>query len=292
MAEWAAEKAKIELSQKSEAYISLADSDLCLRDLSGKEIYVDIAIDRVRFDALISSKVDESIRHAQETLKELGFSPHDIDRIIFVGGPTQYRPLRDKVSLELGISQSTEVNPMTAVAEGAAVFAESIDWSSRSRGRKGSRGALTPVMAQHLTFNYIARTPDLKARIVAKFTATSVANAEFQIVSLDSGWSSGRMPLVDGAGLELALANPGANAFKVTMFDSDGAPISLHDDKIVITRTAATVDAIPASHSIGIEALEKLDGPVVVEHLIRKGEQLPKKGKTTFKAEESKRSRL
>ncbi|MFM8348067.1 MAG: DUF4105 domain-containing protein, partial [Bacteroidota bacterium] len=43
---------------------------------------------------------------------------------------------------------------MTAVAEGAAVFAESIDWKSQSRGRKSSRGALSTGGAIDLAFNY------------------------------------------------------------------------------------------------------------------------------------------
>ena len=75
--------------------------------------------------------------------KKRVLSPHDVERIVFIGGPTQYKPLRDRVAFELGIAPSTDMNPMTAVAEGAAVFAESIDWSSQSRGRKNARGALS-----------------------------------------------------------------------------------------------------------------------------------------------------
>ena len=59
---------------------------------------------------------------------------------MFVGGPGQYKPLRDKVAFELGLAASIDVNPMTAVAEGAAVFAESIDWSAANRTRKSNRG--------------------------------------------------------------------------------------------------------------------------------------------------------
>ena len=58
----------------------------------------------------------------------------------------------------------------------------------------------------------------------------------------------------------------------------------------MITRTAATVDAIPASHSIGIEARKRVGGPVELEYIIKKGDRLPKIGKTTFKAAESLRS--
>src|SRR6266568_1739644 len=105
-------------------------------------VYLDIPIQRFMLDALIAPKVAESIQAARETMEKTGLSPADIERVVFVGGPTHYKPLRDKVAFELGIAPSTDVNPMTAVAEGAAVFAESIDWASETRGRKSSRGSL------------------------------------------------------------------------------------------------------------------------------------------------------
>ena len=287
MATWATEKAKIELSQKEEAIVSLPETELGVRDQSGEEIYIDITIDRKRYDGLIGPKVEESIVSARETLEKAGLSPHDVERVVFVGGPTHYKPLRDKVAFELGIAPSTDVNPMTAVAEGAAVFAESIDWASQSRGRKSARGAISAGGALDLSFNYIARTPDSKAKIVAKLGSSAPAGVEFQIDSLDTGWSSGRIALKDGAGIELNLTKPGDNTFKVFVFDSNGGPVSLREDKIVIARTAASIDAIPASHSVGVEARDKVGGRLSLDYLVREGDQLPKKGKKTFKAGES-----
>lgn len=287
---WASEKAKIELSAKEDAVISLNESDLGVSDESGSEVYVDIPFTREVLDGLIASKVDESIQSARETLEKAGLSPHDVERIVFIGGPTQYKPLRDRIAFELGIAQSSDMNPMTAVAEGAAVFAESIDWSSQSRGRKNARGALSTGGSLDLSFNYIARTPDSKAKVVAKLGGNAAAGAEFQIDSLDTGWSSGRMALKDGASVELALAKPGENTFKVFVFDSNGGPVALGDNKITISRTAASIDAIPASHSIGVEARDKLGGRLVLDYLVREGDQLPKKGKKIFKTEESLRA--
>ena len=287
---WASEKAKIELSAKEDAVISLNESDLGVSDESGSEVYVDIPFTRDVLDGLIASKVDESIQSARDTLEKAGLSPHDVERIVFIGGPTQYKPLRDSVAFELGIAQSSDMNPMTAVAEGAAVFAESIDWSSQSRGRKNARGALSTGGSLDLSFNYIARTPDSKAKVVAKLGGNAAAGAEFQIDSLDTGWSSGRMALKDGASVELALAKPGENTFKVFVFDSNGGPVALGDNKITISRTAASIDAIPASHSIGVEARDKLGGRLVLDYLVREGDQLPKKGKKIFKTEESLRA--
>jgi molecular chaperone DnaK len=286
MATWATEKAKIELSQKDEAVVSLPETELGVRDQSGEDIYIDIAVDRKRYDGLIASKLEESIQSARETLEKAGMSPHDVERVVFVGGPTHYKPLRDKVAFELGIAPSTDVNPMTAVAEGAAVFAESIDWSSQSRGRKSARGAINAGGSLDLSFNYIARTPDSRAKIIAKLGRAPTGIA-FQIDSLDTGWSSGRVALKDGASIELSLTKPGDNTFKVFVFDSNGAPVTLGEDKIVIARTAASIDAIPASHSIGVEARDKVAGRLVLDYLVREGDQLPKKGKKTFKAGES-----
>jgi molecular chaperone DnaK len=290
MAVWAIEKAKIELSQKEEAIVSLPETDLGVRDRSGEEIYLDVAVNRGRFNELIAFKLDESIKAASETMARAALSPHDVERMVFVGGPTLYKPLRDKVASELGVAPSTEVNPMTAVAEGASVFAESIDWATRSRGRKSARGAVSAGSRTNLSFNYIARTPNFKAKIVAKLGDQRLTGIEFQIDSLDTGWSSGRVAFREGATVELTLSKPGDNSFKIFVFDENGSPIGLDQDLIVISRTAANIDAIPASHSIGIEAREKIGGRFVLDFLVREGEHLPKKGKKIFKAEESLRS--
>jgi molecular chaperone DnaK len=58
-----AEKAKIELSQKEEAVVSLPETELGVRDQAGEEIYIDIAVDRQtlrRADRI--GKIEESIQ--------------------------------------------------------------------------------------------------------------------------------------------------------------------------------------------------------------------------------------
>jgi len=287
MATWAAEKAKIELSSKSEAVIQLSDTEIGVRDASGEEIYLDIPFSRETLNALIAPKLAESVQAARETMEKAGLSSYDIERVVFVGGPTNYKPLRDKVAFELGIAASTDVNPMTAVAEGAAVFAESIDWSSQRRERKSTRGTVTAGSSLKISFNHITRTPDSKAKVIVKVAGQPLPGTEFQIESLDTGWSSGRLPLKDGTTLDVILSKPGDNVFKIWVFDASGGPISLEVNKLTITRTAATIDAIPSSSSIGIEVLDKLGGRPVLEYLVREGDPLPQKGKRTFKAVES-----
>lgn len=289
-ANWALEKAKIELSSSEEASIALDDSELRIKDESDEDIYLDITITRSVLNDLISFKIEDSIASARESMEKAGLSPHDIGRIVFVGGPAQYKPLRDKVAFELGIAASTDVNPMTAVAEGAALFAESIDWSTQNRGRKCGRGTLSAGGDLDITFNYQARTPDSKAKVVVILGGKATGGTSFQVDSLDTGWSSGKVELKDGAVIEVPLAKPGENVFKVFVFDIAGGSINLTQDKFTISRTAAQIDAIPASHSIGVEALDKIGGGTILEYLVREGDQLPQKGKKTFKALESLRA--
>tara|TARA_B100000965_G_scaffold406790_1_gene448615 strand:- start:4804 stop:7299 length:2496 start_codon:yes stop_codon:yes gene_type:complete len=287
MASWAAEKAKIELSSREDSMISLTEAETRVSDESGEEIYLEIPLDRPTLDGLIEKRIDEAVGAARDTLSKAGMTANDVERVVFVGGPTHYKPLRDKVAFELGVPGSTEVNPMTAVSEGAAVFAESVEWGSQSKGRKSNRGKVSSTGAISVAFNYIARTPDNKAKIAVQLTDEVLDGAEFQIDNLDTGWSSGRMALVDGKITEVSLSKNGENTFKVFVFDADGGPVTLGEDRLVVTRTAATVEAIPASYSIGIEVLEKLGGRASLDWLVRAGDQLPVKGTRTYKATES-----
>ncbi len=282
---WASEKAKIELSSREDVIISLPETELNVRDLDGEEIYIDIPISRNDYDPLIKEKIIDSIQATRDSLEKAGLTSHDVERIVFVGGPTQYKPLRDMVSFELGISSSTDVNPMTAVAEGAALFAESIDWTSQNRTRKKSKGSVD-IGALDISFNYTARTPGDKAKVVVN-VAQNLAGYEFQIDNTDTGWTSGKVNLKNRASLELPLSKSGENNFKVFVFNQNGLTVSLKEDKIIISRTAASIDAIPASSSISVEAKDKSGGKSVLDYLVKEGDRLPVKGQKIFKTEET-----
>lgn len=293
-AERATERAKIELSSRKDAQIILLPGEgPTTHDLEGNEIYLDIPLQRDQYERLIEKRIIDTVNAARETIKKARLSPDDLKEIVFVGGPTHYKPLRDKVSFEIEVPGSTDVNPintidpMTAVAEGASLFAESIDWSSQNRSRKSTRSSVASKDIQGISFNYYSRTSDAKAKIVAQITGEVPQGSEFQIDSVDTGWTSGRLPLKHGTIVDLNLDEDGENTFKVFAFDSEGRSIALEHDKIVITRTAATIDAIPASHSIAVEVLDKLGGRPVLAYLIRSGDSLPHKHKMVFKAAES-----
>lgn len=281
---WAAEIAKIELSSRDQAVIALTEDEVRTRDESNEEIYLQLQISRAEFDPLIETLILESIEEARRTLEKAGLTPEYVDQVIFVGGPTHYKPLREMVCSELGIAGNTDINPMTAVAQGASLFAESVDWSNQRLEKKQSRGQVT---LDNIVFNFHARTPDSKTRVEVVANSDVPGDSEFQIVSRDTGWTSGWMPLKNGQHVELSLPQFGENLFRVQARSGRGEFMGLPDSLISITKTPATVDAIPASHDLALEVLDKVGGHSVREVLVRGGDPLPKKGRTKLVAAES-----
>lgn len=279
------EQAKIILSSRESSTISISESQLGVKDEAGEDIYVDVEINRDIYNPLIEPQIQDTIKSVRDTLDAAGLKTDDIVRIVFVGGPTKYKYLRDRVSSELGIPANTEVDPMTAVSEGAALYAESIDWSTQEHAKKNTRGTLESKGPIDITFDFIARTPDAKTKLL--ITLASKGKFEIQVDSLDTGWTSGKVSLKDKTNLELLLSKNGANTFKIYVFNEIGEIMPLKDDKIVITKTAATIDSIPASHTVFLAVLDKLGGTAVPLYLVKSGDMLPKEGTITLKAAET-----
>ncbi len=281
VAQWATERAKMELSATEESTISLSEGDARTMDESGNEMYIDIDLDRTQVDSIISDLVKETVDAARETLAKAGLSANDLERIVFVGGPTNYKPLRDKVCYELSLPANIDVNPMTAVAEGASIFAESINWSTASHSRKAANEVVKTDIS--LSFKYTARTSTDIAKVMCVL-GTVLNGYTIQFTSDDTGWTTGNAALTNNLMITLPLTKNGDNSFTVKVFNEFGHEQDVGANKIVITKTLATVGAIPASHSIGIEVLNKLGGTPVLEFLVKEGDSLPQKGAVTFKA--------
>lgn len=281
VAQWAAEQAKIELSANGNSTIALSESEARTSDEDGNELYLDIDLSREMMDGLIGDLVEDTVKATRETLEKAGLSANDLERIVFVGGPTNYKPLRDRVCEELALPADIDVNPMTAVAEGASIFAESIDWSTANHSRKAANAvARTNV---DIAFKYTARVSGDSARVMC-MTEQQYDGYTLIITSRDSGWSSGSIPLRNQAQTTLPLIKNGENTFDVKVLDNYGREVPIGVQRIVITKTLATIGAIPASHSIGVEMLDRLGGIPVYTILIHEGDSLPKRDTVTFRA--------
>lgn len=287
LALWATEKAKIELSAREQSVVTLSESEVRIRDLKGNELYIEVPLCREDLNELIEEQINATVQETRSLLEKSGINSNDIDCIVFIGGPTNYKPLRDKVTSELALQADINVNPMTAVAEGASIFAESVDWSSSRHGRKSSRGQINSGGTLAVSFNYTSRTPDTRAKIATQVASKLDGGWEFQIDCVDTGWTSGRLPLKHGIIVDVTLGKKGENRFKASVYDPQGVSVPLEKDSILIVRTSGTVDSIPASHSVALEVLEKMGGTPMLQFLVKSGDALPKKGSVKLKARET-----
>ena len=283
---WAAEQAKISLSSKDSAVIEMSEDEIRIRDENGAELYFDIPLTRQQLNRLIEEQIAETVASAKDVVKRAKLSIDDLTSIVFVGGPTLYEPLRDMVSEGLGIGDNVCVDPMTIVAQGAGLIAESINWEDQEHNfKKGSR-RITTGKELGISFHYLTRTTNRSIKIAALCPNPQANQGEWQLDSVDTGWTSGRIVLADKSEIEVPLTNMGENKFKISAFDAMGQAIVLEEDELVVTLAAAIVDSIASSHSIGIETMKKNLDPSLVM-LIRSGEPLPKKGVKTFRSAET-----
>ena len=113
----AAEKAKIELSNKQNADINLP---FITADATGPKHLV-LNVTRAKFEQLIGDLVRKTEGPCQTALKDAGLSASEIDEVILVGGSTRIPMVQELVKNVFGKEPSKGVNPDEAVAVGAAV---------------------------------------------------------------------------------------------------------------------------------------------------------------------------
>jgi molecular chaperone DnaK len=254
IAQLAAERAKIDISTKNSEFIHAPDDEVRVQDESGADIYLDVELTRRDLEKLAGERVDESIELARKVLKKNGYSHDDIDRVVFIGGPTKMPLIRDRVPQQLGIAGDPSVDPMTAVALGAAIFAESRDWSAAASTRKPSRGSATMGGPLEVTYDYQARTTGDSAVLRGR-VRQGAAGHDLQVDSHD-GWTSGRSPLVDGIEVRLPLGTVGEHRFRITVFDQRGRPVPSASAELTIVRTYTSASGTPATHNIAVKIRE------------------------------------
>ena len=113
----AAEKAKIELSTKTETEINLP---FITADASGPKHLV-MKISRAKFEQLVGDLIDKTVEPCKKALTDAKIDIKDIDEIILVGGMTRMPAVMEKVKNIFGKEPSKGVNPDEVVAFGAAI---------------------------------------------------------------------------------------------------------------------------------------------------------------------------
>ena len=86
-----------------------------------------VKVTRAEFEASFSDLVEKAIGLTQQALDRAGCKPADINRVLLVGGSTYIPIIRERLRAMFGAEKvRVDVNPMEAVAQGAALLAAAL----------------------------------------------------------------------------------------------------------------------------------------------------------------------
>jgi molecular chaperone DnaK len=115
----AAEVAKIELSAGSGTHISLP----YIAAAGGEPKHLEMDLSRTDLERIVRPVIERCRAPVEQALGDAGVAPKDIDRIVFVGGPTRMPAVRAFFEEMFGRQAEMGVDPMECVASGAAIQA-------------------------------------------------------------------------------------------------------------------------------------------------------------------------
>lgn len=281
----AAEKAKIQLSASSTASIFATEDEVRATDEDGEEIYISIDLTREQMTDLIKDRIGDSIALCQKIITANGYKNDDISKIVPIGGPSKMPIIRDMLEAGLAIEVESGLDPMTAVATGAAIFAESRVWEGESSAQKSGKQREAVTGSVSLALDFKSRVASEAAKVRLKPAADMPTGHEVEILDAE-GSSTGRIPIDGPLSINVNVRKNGENRFKVTVFDQQGKAVEGASREIVITRAEASAASVPMTYTLAVKIQHGFVGYErnKLEVLLKKGTALPAQGKQTFRA--------
>lgn len=272
-----ADTLKIDLG-KNESFDILTDLDELGLDDAGKEIEIEKTFTREEVYSVMKVPFMQAIDHAKKLLKVNNISVDDLKAFVLVGGPTQIPLFRTLIEKEL-TKPDTSLNPMTAIAEGAALYAATFNNKIDSHG---APIGITTVSGE------VASTIELDVQ----YSATSVQNEEAVgikrkntsenfsiIIERNDGWISAKYDLDDVIMVPIKSGKP--NSFVIKLYDSGNNPVICTPSEFTVLPDIDVDAGAPLGHNIGMEIFHEKKGLVFTPFKgLEKDKILPLTGKT------------
>jgi molecular chaperone DnaK len=235
----AAEEAKIELTRAREALVQVAGAF----EAGAKTIDVEEWIERHQFDEAITPLVDRSLAVVRRLLGRHGIVPGDLHRVVLVGGPTVIPRLRERLHDVIGAPIADGLDPMTVVAQGAALYAATVRLEMRAAP------VVAAVRQPRVWLQYPAVTGDMTPYVVGRLLDPK-AFPTIRLDRTDATWRSEPVEVgADGSFAVIAALLPRTT----TMFRLVGVAGTRDEplDEIRILHGLTLTDP-PLSRSIGV----------------------------------------
>lgn len=317
IAHLAAEKAKIDLSTLEQAKIFASDDEVRLTDQSGTDIFLEVTITRKQYEDIIREPVMQTIALTRQVMEENNYKNEDIDKLIFIGGPSRTPLIREMVAHELGVPTDLKVDPLTSVAIGAVHYATVFDWGgqkpqpaivpdnmpraareteaeaepAKAEGKSAASRATHPETEEEpagkdgpVQLDYATPTSDAEIGVFIHIAEDLGEAATIQIEAAD-GWASDFTDIVQDAEIRIPVKQLGINEYSVRYYDKRDRVLEQYDQSFSVTRSESVMPKIPATQTIAVKALDHLQGQTnILVTVVEKGALLPARGKAQFKS--------
>jgi molecular chaperone DnaK len=242
----AAELAKIDLSRSEESTLSLEAPLL----VDGKELDVDLPITRDVLNRLCAPILARTTEVCRRLLKQNGLKPQQLSRVVLVGGPAVMPIVRTTVETALSTPIAVGHDPMTLVAQGAAIFAATAGLDASAAPKSAKKNAAT-VWCQ-----YPPVSADLEPYVIGKLTrpqSQPVSVSLERIAPSDRHWRSEPCDVDSEGGFVLRahLAPRAHNRFRIIATTATGGDVAMDPEEISIIH-GLTIGDPPLSRSIGV----------------------------------------
>jgi molecular chaperone DnaK len=243
-----AEEAKIDLSTDQEVTVALFDVG---QDSSGVQIDTEIQISRSQLEALMEPLFVTCCDLAGQALEGARLSGADLDRILLVGGPTQIPLLRSMLKARFGTTIDFSVDPMTVVAQGAAVYASTLE---RAKSKLVEAGLEKSEGVVNIKLAYGPVSSELQPTVAGR-AFNLKDGVEIKLEVNDGFWTSGWIPIEDGLfETSVSLKHNDITTFWLYARDQKGELIPTDTTQFEI-RHGLVPSAPPLPHSLSIEVL-------------------------------------
>jgi molecular chaperone DnaK len=264
----AAEIAKIDLSRNERATLETCK----FADDSGDEVEFECELTRDEVVGVAEPIILRSVDISRRVLKDQKLGKEAIKKVILVGGPTLAPYFRDILAAKLGIPLDHSVDPLTAVASGAAVFG--------GTQRLNARVTTPAVIGEFQLELAKAFKPvglDSAPMVGGKVSGASTQDFTgftLELVNSKTQWRSGKVSLKpDGVFVANLHAEQGErNTFSVELCDASGRKQKIKPDTLTYTIGVGGDVEQPLINSMGI-ALANNE----CDTLFEKGRGLPLK---------------
>lgn len=238
-----AEEAKIQLSTKMQEDILTNLGDLG-EDDDGEELELDLTITREQADNVMRPLMQKAVDICLEVLRRNALVSNQLNKVVLVGGPTLLPLVKRMLVEQLSAPVDSSINPMTAVAVGAALYASTIDVVKEEKAEENDDTVT-------LDLGYEPTTVEMLDWVAIKL-ADGHGKVAVEIVRGDKGWSSGKVDIDDkGRVVEVQLEAKKPNSFSVIAYDDKGNVVPCFPNKFVIIQGTKVGNAVLPYH-IGI----------------------------------------